>query len=212
MSGRHETTMDQMQCEWALARLPGFVGDELPTAERDRLHAHLRDCNACRRTAASYQADARRLAAIAGAAGGAAMSAGDEDNLHADVMARIDRDRELQDRGLRDTVAGAAPADGSIRAGGRLALAAAALLLVAFGFWLAQPASIWHRQSTTPEVVPSAGPVRVVPYAGEPVELQPVGLDEDVRDGSAANGFGPGMMGRGRLRAPVEVEYVSGGR
>jgi hypothetical protein len=42
--------------------------------------------------------------------------------------------------------------------------------------------------------------VRVVPWAGPRVPLQPLGFEAPPSDGSADSGVGQGMMGRGRLR------------
>lgn len=166
--------------------LPGFVSEELADGQLDEVHTHLRECVGCRRDAADYM-QANKALHRAAIAATVALEV-PFDDMHAEIMQRVTAD---------DVVAVAPLAWGT-----RLMLVAAAVLLAAFGFWLgadSEPQSIWVRPGGTALV--NEGIV-VVPYAGEPAEIRPVGLESA---GGAESGIGTGMAGRGINRTPVEV-------
>ena len=154
--------------------LPGYVGEELPPAQLRRVQAHLRDCRGCRREAAEHL-QARQALRRAARARFACVEIPFAEQ-HAAIMRRVaEQEAPL---GLR-------PAPG-----GPLMVVAAAVLLAAFGFWLAaevRPAPIGER---APAVAPASAPlVRVRPYAGPSVELAPAALSD--RAGEDADSDGP---------------------
>ena len=183
----HQEGGGPVGCEQVAGLLPGFVGEELDAPEVAEVQAHLRGCAGCRREAAGYlQAGKALRRAALEVASHCEISFADE---HAAIMARV----------------AALETDAGRGDGGpwrwRVLLAAAALLLAAFGFWLAsgrETETIWDRPARTPD----AGVVQVLPYAGSPAVIVPAGIQES---GSAESGIGPGMMGRGELREEVEL-------
>ncbi|MFT4514059.1 MAG: hypothetical protein ACI89X_000853 [Planctomycetota bacterium] len=173
-------------CDRIQVLLPGFVSEELADEQLGEVHTHLRECVACRCDAADYMQATKALHR-------AAVAATVEievpfDDMHAEIMQRVTAD---------DVVAVAESPWGT-----RLMLAAAAVLLASFGFWLGtdpEPQSIWVRPGGL-ALVDEA--IVVVPYTGSPAEIRPVLLEYD---GGVENGFGTGMGARGVNRIPVEL-------
>ena len=186
--------LDQGPCAVVRPLLAGFVGEELPQAQLDEVQAHLRVCVPCRREAADFLQAGKALQAAA-----LDVAARDDvpfDEMHRDIMAAV---TEAAERGDAPQL----PVRGM-----RLMVFAAAVMLAAFGFWLAAKAqpddSIWDRPGMSGPVADTvfADGVDVLPYAGTPAEIRPVGLDEP---GSAESGLGTGMAARGSLRHDVEI-------
>ncbi|MCK5941685.1 MAG: zf-HC2 domain-containing protein [Planctomycetes bacterium] len=181
-------------CRQFSPMLAGFVGEELPREQLERVQEHLRECCGCRREAADYM---QANKALQGAA--FAVAARDDvpfGEMHHRIMEAVEREAD-------QLLARNEPVWGM-----RLMVFAAAVMLSAFGFWLAAGAQgedeIWQRPGYSGAGT-SSGPVAdhvVVPYAGSPAEIRPVGLDEP---GSAESGVGAGMSGRGSLRRDVEI-------
>lgn len=169
--------------------LPLFVGDDLGVAQMQEVRRHLCECTGCRREAADLQQAHRALRSVA--VGAAATDEAAFAAMHVAIMARV--------AAVAQPEFAAAPVGRSLR---RVLLVAAAVLLGALGFWLAGRGggpSVWDRPPTA--VAPSE--LRAVPYAGPRLQLRPVGFDREA-GGSAENGVGPGMMGRGQLRTLVD--------
>lgn len=192
---------------------------ELDAARSAEVRAHLRQCVACRAEAGAFLRAGRALREAMVARDAAVDDDALQVDLHAAIMARVS-EIEWRDGAAHE---GAAAAYGPGVLGFArfwhalpwrqvVALVAAAVMLVAlgfwaFGFWLGDGSgrdSIWNRQ---PVQASGDGPLRALPYAGPRVELLPVGLPiDDV--GGAENGVGPGMMGRGRLRTQIDDEFT----
>ena len=180
--------------------LSGFVGEELADRQLAMVHTHLHACLRCRRDAADYMQANKALQR-------AALAAVEQhdvpfDAMHAAIMARVTADDVIAAphgswRLVDWSRIGSLPVP---RWANRLMFAAAAVLLAAFGFWLGRaPAaqSIWDRQGG---VVLSEGVV-VLPYAGSPADIRPVGLEAP---GGVESGIQTGMSARGPYRLQVE--------
>ncbi|MFN3244892.1 MAG: anti-sigma factor family protein [Planctomycetota bacterium] len=180
-------------CQRISPLLAGFVGEELPQEQFEQVQDHLRDCTGCRREAADYLQANKALQSAA-----FAVAERDEvpfDEMHHQILQAVDREAD-QMAARREPVWGM-----------RLMVFAAAVMLASFGFWLAARDQvedpIWKRPGSTAPAF--SGPVAdhvVVPYAGQPAEIQPVGLDQP---GAVEVGVPPGMGGRGSLRHDVEI-------
>lgn len=180
-------------CQRVAPLLAGYVGEELPQEQFEKVQDHLRDCPGCRREAADYQQANKALQSAAFAV--AELDDVPFDEMHHQIMAAVDREADEM-AARREPVWGA-----------RLMVFAAAVMLASFGFWLAAKGQIedpiWKRPgSVAPDF---SGPVAdhvVVPYAGQPAQIRPVGMDQP---GSAEFGVPSGMGGRGSLRHDVEI-------
>ncbi len=197
-------------CDRISALLPGFVSEELADEQLGQVHAHLRDCVGCRREAADYM-QANKALHRAAVAATVEHDVPFED-MHADIMRRVTADNVIAvadsdwpDSGWPDSEPESRLAD--TQWGSRLMMVAAAVLLASFGFWLGadpEPQSIWSRPGTSHSgsmALVDEGIV-VVPYAGSPADIRPVGLESA---GGAESGIGTGMAGRGVNRMPVEL-------
>lgn len=132
-------------CSRVVPRLPLLVGDDLLADEAGRLRAHLRDCVACRR-----QASAQLQAVLAlRDAPSRSPVLGDDffAGLHADVMARIDREAER----------GAFAGERRLARSRRVAAAAAAILLFVGGWYAASAASDGGLRGRDPLPLPATG-------------------------------------------------------
>jgi hypothetical protein len=179
-------------CQRVRDELPWFVGGDLP-AERERATAdHLRDCRDCRRHAAALQQSTKAL----GEAGRVAPDGADEAMfavMHASILAAVGREEAVRMRGEAG------------RPAWRWAQVLAAAAMFLFGWWLVDSRSdspVFGRPPITSPI--GVGAAKAVPYAGDRVQLQPLG--DEWPAASGGDGFGPGMMGRWRLRTLEDLE------
>ena len=175
--------MNSSGCRKVQNELPWFVGGDLP-AERERATAdHLRDCSGCRRQAAALQQSKKVL----GEAGRVVPEGADEPMftaMHASILAAVGRVEAGQLQ--RETG----------RAAWRWAQVLAAAAMFLFGWWLVDTRTdspVFGR----PPIATPVGVAKAVPYAGDRMQLQPLG---DERTANGADAVGPGMMGRWMLR------------
>ncbi|MCB9877198.1 MAG: hypothetical protein H6835_06295 [Planctomycetes bacterium] len=213
--------MQPVDCAYVRPLLPMLAAED-PDGEAAgtcaaQVRAHLRECVGCRAEAGGFLRAGRALRDAVAARDAAVPDDALQQDLHAAIMARV-AEIEWQDGPGHEAVTSAyGPGVLGFARWRRelpwrhvVALGAAAMLLAAigfwaFGFWLGHGGerdSIWSRQ---PLQATSTGPLRAVPYAGPRFELLPVGLPIDDQ-GSAESGVGPGMMGRGRLRTPIDEQ------
>jgi anti-sigma factor RsiW len=61
MTVRDEKVVAGLSCSEVLARLSGYVDDELAAEERARVEAHLRGCDGCARFGGEFRATVRAL-------------------------------------------------------------------------------------------------------------------------------------------------------
>ena len=183
-------------CAAVLELLPWFVGDDLDPPSSELVRAHLRDCSSCRLEAAALQQATKALHAVRGTmetpASGA--KAVDEESMFAAMHASIAEAVRTEALGLET-----APRSTLTK---RWLPLAAALMMIGVGWWWVRGSSSLHLLHRSPIDIPSAdgASVRVVPWAGPRVPLQPLGFEVQPSDGGAESGVGQGMMGRGRLR------------
>lgn len=218
MNGHPLQPVDCVYVRPLLATLAADDQDtELDAARLAEVRAHLRDCHGCRTEAGGFLRAGRALREAAAVRDAVVADDVLQQDLHAAIMARV-AEIEWQEGAVHEAAAYGPGVLGFARFWQALpwrqvvALVAAAVMLVAlgfwaFGFWLDDGSgrdSIWNRQ---PVQASGDGPLRALPYAGPRVELLPVGLPiDDV--GGAENGVGPGMMGRGRLRTQIDDEFT----
>lgn len=187
-------------CSAVLELLPWFVGDDLDATRAEVVRVHLRDCSACRLEAAALQQATKALqgvretmesAPLGAAFGGSkAMRVAEEPMfaaMHASIVQAVRTEAARLEAVSRPTFAT------------RWLPLAAAAMLIAVGWWCVRgPSSpVWHRR---PIDLPLIDDVRVVPWAGDRVPLQPLSFEVPLPDGGSDSGVGQGMMGRGRLR------------
>ena len=188
-------------CSAVLELLPWFVGDDLDATRSEVVRVHLRDCSSCRLEAAALQQATKALQGVRGtmesaplgsAIGGSkAMGVVGEPMfaaMHASIVQAVRTEATRLETAPRSTLAP------------RWLPLAAALTLIAVGWWWVRetsPLDVMHRR---PIDMPLIDDVRVVPWAGPRVPLQPLGFEAPPSDGGADSGVGQGMMGRGRLR------------
>lgn len=188
--------MTGARCAHVRRLLPLFVGADLGKSQMAEVRRHLCECGSCRRAGADLQQAHKALRALGAAGGAVAGSESEEDrfaSLHAAIMTRVEA---IAEPDLTAAARGALAR--------RVLVLAAAVLLGALGVWLAgfgRGSSVWDRPATA---VPSDG-LRAVPWSGPRLQLRPVWFGPPA-GGSAENGFGPGMMGRGQLRTLVDEE------
>ncbi len=187
--------MNLRSCAQVREQLALFVGGDLAVAPADAVRVHLMSCRTCRSEAAALQQASAALREL-----GRAPVPGVDDRLFAAMH--------------RTIVATVADGDGGALDRARLvrrwAVAAAAVLLAAVGFWWGRgepEPSVWRRSPLSTPVALDA-PVIVVPYAGPRVELRPLG-DEWWPEWAQENGLDrgavrPGMGGRLQLRSLVD--------
>jgi len=180
-------------CDDVRRNLEWFVGDDLDAGSAAQVRAHLRECVVCRNDAASLQQ------AIKGLRGLATAGHPDVDDamftaMHASIVERIDAESH---------------ALGRVRGRGwwRVLPLAAAAAVFAIGWWSVRGldgGSVFDRPPLG-TLVDHGVPVKVVPWSGPRVPLQPLG-DERSEPDAASGGVGPGMMGRWRLRTLEGVD------
>lgn len=187
--------MSALSCDDVRGLLPLFIGDDLDEAANETVRTHLVACHACRGQASAFQraaADLRRSVGRPVDGVDEAMFA----SLQESIMARVE----------------ALPAESLLVVGRfegvrRFGLAAAAMALLAIGFWWGQeqePESLWSRRPVATPVGLDA--LKAVPYAGQRAPMRLLG-NESVRtlDGATGDGIeGSGLRGRDQLRSLVD--------
>lgn len=187
--------MSALSCDKVGGLLPLFIGGDLDEATNETVRTHLVACHACRGQASAFQratADLRRSVGRPVDGVDEAMFA----SLHESIVARVE----------------ALPAEpllvvGRLHAVRRFGLAAAAMALLAVGFWWGQeqePESLWSRRPVATPVGLDAP--KAVPYAGQPAPMRLLG-NEGVQtlDDAAGDGIeGSGLRGRDQLRSLVD--------
>ncbi|MEO6598085.1 MAG: hypothetical protein ABIP94_25350 [Planctomycetota bacterium] len=193
--------MTGLSCSRARDLLPLFVGGDLPVGKHvgggqpSVLRAHLLACSDCRREAAGLQQANKAMRAACAAARPAVLDTMFVD-MHASILTAVQAEVARREPGLRS-------------AWRRPWFWAAAAVLFLAGVWLVRDPGGLTLLQRAPIATPVSadGPVLVVPWAGPRVEIEPLG-EESWTSGSAESGVGPGMMGRGRLRALVDEGTV----
>ncbi|MCU0864872.1 MAG: zf-HC2 domain-containing protein [Planctomycetes bacterium] len=152
--------MTRSDCDTARSLLPWFVGDDLSTAEFERVRQHLLGCMPCRNQAAGLQQARAALQQIA-----AAPVPGVEEPLFADLQ-----------RSVMSAVAGAEPGRRRRARWRPVAAAAAAMLLVGVGFLVGGAGggagdSVWQRSALSTNGAADAAerPVSSLPWAIRPL-------------------------------------------
>lgn len=180
-----------MKCAQIREQLALFVGGDLGPPPAAAVREHLIACRSCRGEAAALQQATSALRELA-----RAPAHGADEHMFAAMH--------------RTIVAAVAGAEAGVQVrwhlARRWAVAAAALLLAAVGFWWGRGGeagpSVWRRPPlSTP--VGFDEPAIVVPWSGPRVELRPLG-DEWWPEWAAEKAPAPGMMGRVRLRSLVD--------
>ncbi|HZN38313.1 MAG TPA: zf-HC2 domain-containing protein [Planctomycetota bacterium] len=183
-------------CSTVLELLPWFVGDDLDATRNEAVRVHLRDCSSCRLEAAALQQATKALLAVRetmeSATSGSKVMGVAEEPMFAAMHASIVQAVRTETANLE-----AAPRSMFVM---RWLPLAAALMLIGVGCWLVRETSSLQVMRRRPIDMPLVDDVRVVPWAGPRVPLQPLGFEVPPSDGGADSGVGQGMMGRGRLR------------
>ena len=185
-------------CPSVLELLPWFVGGDLDATHSEAVRVHLRGCSSCRREAAALQQATKALQAVREAMespppGSKALGVAEEPMfaaMHDSIVQAVRTEAARIDAAPRPTLAT------------RWLPLAAALMLVAVGWWwMRGPASlsVMQRRAIDMPLVDDSF-VRVVPWAGPRVPLQPLGFTVPPSEEGAESGVGQGMMGRCRLR------------
>lgn len=183
-------------CAAVLELLPWFVGDDLDATRSESVRVHLRACSSCRLEAAALQQATKALQAVresmesptsvakvAGVAQEPMFAA-----MHASIVQAVRTEAARLEGAPRSTFVT------------RWLPLAAALMLIGVGWWWGRESlslPLWQRRPIDMHLIDD---VRVVPWAGPRVPLQPLGFEAPPSDGEAESGVGQGMLGRGRLR------------
>lgn len=194
--------MTRSECDTARSLLPWFVGEDLSTAEFERVRLHLLGCMPCRNHAAGLQ---QARAALQQA--GAAPVPGVDEPLFTDLQ-----------RSVMGAVAGDEPGHLRKPRWRPVAVAAAAMLLVGVGFLVGGAAggagdSVWQRSalSTTGAAGAAARPVSGLPWT-----IRPLGSeswqrleDADAEREFVAERFPELEAGRGQQRRVLRSNGLS---
>ena len=207
--------MTRSDCDTVRSLLPWFVGEDLSTAEFERVRQHLLACMPCRKHAAGLQQARAALQQVA-----AAPVPGVDEPLFADLQ-----------RSVMSAVAGAEPGHLRRPRWRPVAAAAAAMLLVGVGFLVGGGGggagdSVWQRSAL------SSTDAAARPASGLPWAIRPLGSEswQRLEDADAEREFvaerfpeldasrGPqrrvlrsnGLSVRSQLRSLVDTRLTSG--